>query len=159
MTRKILIGLGALALVIAAGAAWAQGPGRGFMMKQMISKRVAEAEDWIQATPQQRAQIEKSRDTIIEALQAGHSKRSDLHANLVALLTGNDLQPEALYALLDQHTAEVQDLAHQIVPEIVKVHDVLTPEQRATLAAKAKEMRQKHQQHHRHQGGFGGPGE
>ena len=39
MTRKILIGLGALAIVIAAGAAWAHGPGRGFMMKQMIAKR------------------------------------------------------------------------------------------------------------------------
>ena len=44
----------------------------------------------------------------------------------------------------------------QIVPQIVAVHDVLTPEQRATLAAKAKELRQNH---HQHKGGFGGPGE
>ena len=62
MTRKILIGLGALAIVIAAGAAWAHGPGRGFMMKQMIAKRVAEAEDLIQATPQQRADSITGRD-------------------------------------------------------------------------------------------------
>jgi len=156
MTRKILIGLGALAIVIAAGAAWAHGPGRGFMMKQMIAKRVAEAEDLIQATPQQRAQIEKSRDTILEALQAGRSKHVELHGKLVALLTADKLDPNALYGLVTEHTDEIQQLAHQSVPEIVAVHDVLTPAQRATLAQKAKELRQKHQEH---KGGFGGPGE
>jgi Spy/CpxP family protein refolding chaperone len=40
-----------------------------------------------------------------------------------------------------------------IVPEIEKVHDVLTPAQRQKLAAKAKQ-RASHMQ-----GGFGGPGE
>ena len=53
MAKKILIALGALALVIGAGAAWAHGPGRHLMMKQMITHRVAEAEDLVQATPQQ----------------------------------------------------------------------------------------------------------
>jgi len=156
MTRKILIGLGALAVVIAAGAAWAHGPGRGFMMKQMIDKRVAEAEDLIQATPQQRTQIEKSRDVILEALQAGRSKHAELHGQLVALLTADKLDPNALYGLVTEHTVEIQLLAQKIVPEIVAVHDVLTPAQRTTLAQKAKELRQKHQEH---KGGFGGPGE
>ena len=159
MTRKILIGLGALAVVIAAGAAWAYGPGRDFMMKQMISKRVAEAEDWIQATPQQRAQIEQSRDTVIGTLEARHKERGEAHQQLAQLLTADKLNPDDLYALVNQRAQDMQELAKVIVPEIVKVHDVLTPEQRATLAAKAKEMRQKHQQHHQHQGGFGGPGE
>jgi len=159
MTRKILIGLGALALVIAAGAAWAQGPGRGFMMKQMISKRVAEAEDLVQATPQQRAQIEKSRDNVLAALEARHKVRGQTHQQLMTLLTADKLNPDDLYAIANQHAQDIQDLAKVIVPEIVAVHDVLTPEQRAPLAAKAKEMRQKHQQHHQHKGGFGGPGE
>jgi len=159
MTRKILIGLGALALVIAAGAAWAQGPGRGFMMKQMISKRVAEAEDLVQATPQQRAQIEKSRDNVLAALEARHKVRGQTHQQLMTLLTADKLNPDDLYAIANQRAQDIQDLAKVIVPEIVAVHDVLTPEQRATLAAKAKELRQKHQQHHQHQGGFGGPGE
>ena len=156
MTRKILIGLGALALVIAAGAAWAQGPGRGFMMKQMISKRVAEAEDLIQATPQQRAQIEKSRDTVLAAFEARHKDRGPTHQKLTTLLTADKLNPDDLYAIANQHAQDIQDMAKVIVPEGVAVHDVLTPEQRATLAAKAQELRQKH---HRHKGGFGGPGE
>ena len=156
MTRKILIGLGALALVIAAGAAWAQGPGKGFMMKQMISKRVAEAEDLVQATPQQRAQIEKSRDNVLAALEARHKVRGQTHQQLMTLLTADKLNPDDLYAIANQHAQDIQEMAKVIVPEIVAVHDVLTPEQRATLAAKAKELRQNH---HQHKGGFGGPGE
>ena len=69
MTKKILIGVGALALLIAAGAAWAHGPGRRFMTKQMISKHVAEAEDLVQATPDQRAKIDASVNNIVSILQ------------------------------------------------------------------------------------------
>jgi periplasmic protein CpxP/Spy len=156
MARKMMIGLGLGAVVIAAGAAWAHGGGRRMMMKQMIAKRVAEAEDLIQATPQQRAQIEQSKDAILGALEARHQGGRQMHQQLVALLTGDKLTEADLYKLANQRADEIQALAKAIVPEIVKVHDVLTPAQRQKLADKAKEMRQKHQQH---QGGFGGPGD
>ena len=154
MTRKILIGVGALAILIAAGAAWAHGPGRGFMMKQMITKHVAEMEDYIQATPQQRTQIEQSRDTILNALQAKKQERGQTHQQVMQLLTADKLNPDDLYKIANQHAQAIQDLSKVIVPEIVKVHDVLTPPQRQKLAQKAQEMQQKHQQH---KGGFGGP--
>jgi Spy/CpxP family protein refolding chaperone len=156
MTRKMMIGLGIGAVVIAAGAAWAQGGGRRMMMKQMIAKHVAEAEDLIQATPQQRAQIEQSKDVILGALEARRHDGRQMHQQLVALLTGDKLTEADLYNLANQRADEIQALAKAIAPEIVKVHDVLTPAQRLKLADKAKEMRQKHQQH---QGGFGGPGD
>src|SRR5207237_2491354 len=85
MAKKILIALGALALVIGAGAAWAHGPGRHLMMKQMIDKRVAEAEDLIQATPDQRAQIEKSKNAVVAALQEGKQARRQEHQDVVKL--------------------------------------------------------------------------
>jgi Spy/CpxP family protein refolding chaperone len=154
MTRKILIAVGALAILIAAGAAWARGPGRGFMTKQMITKHVAEMEDYIQATPQQRTQIEQSRDTILNALQAKKQERGQTHQQLMQLLTADKLNPDDLYGIANQHAQAIQDMAKVIVPEVVKVHDVLTPAQRQKLAQRAQEMRQKHQQH---QGGFGGP--
>jgi Spy/CpxP family protein refolding chaperone len=157
MTKKILIGVGALAALIAAGAAWAHGPGRGMMMKQMITRHIAEAEDYIQATPPQRAQIEQSRDTILSALQSMHKDRGQTHQQLTQLLTADTLKAEDLYKIADQHAADIQAMAKVIVPEIVKVHDVLTPAQRQKLAQRAQEMRQKHQ--HAPQGGFGGPGE
>jgi Spy/CpxP family protein refolding chaperone len=156
MTKKILIGVGALALLIAAGAAWAHGPGRRFMMKQMITKHIAEAEDYIQATPQQRAQIESSRDVILNALQASAQTRRGEHQNIVATLTSPTLTEDQLRAIANDHVAQMQKLADVIIPEIKKVHDVLTPDQLSKLAQKAQQMRQKHQQN---QGGFGGPGE
>jgi Spy/CpxP family protein refolding chaperone len=72
------------------------------------------------------------------------------------LLTADTLNANDLYKIADQHAQEIQELAKVIVPEIVKVHDVLTPAQRQKLAAKAQELREKH---HGPKGGFGGPQE
>jgi Spy/CpxP family protein refolding chaperone len=154
--KKILIGGGALALLIAAGAAWAHGRGGRFMMKQMIAQRIAEAEDLIQATPQQRTQIEQSRDVILNALQSNAQARHGSHQNIVAILTSPTLTEDQLRAVANDHVAQMQKLADVIIPEIKKVHDVLTPDQLNKLAQKAQQMRQKHQQN---QGGFGGPGQ
>jgi Spy/CpxP family protein refolding chaperone len=157
MKTKMLIGAGALAIVIAAGAAWAHGPGRGFMSKQMIDKRVAALEDAIQATPQQRTQIEQSRDNIVNAVQAQHQAGAqNHHQQLMQMLTADKLNPDDLYAVANQRAQAIQNLAKVIVPEIVKIHDVLTPAQRQQLAQKMQQMREKHQQHQQ-QGGFGGP--
>jgi len=156
MAKKILIALGALALVIGAGAAWAHGPGRHLMMKQMITHRVAEAEDLVQATPQQRAQIDASVNKIIGVLESQRQNRQNVHQQLVQLLTGEKLTTDDINAMAKRHADQMQSLVSQIAPEIVNVHDVLTPAQRQTLANKAKEMHQKHQQN---KGGFGGPAE
>jgi protein CpxP len=154
MKTKILIGTAALGLALVAGAAYAMGHGgRGKMMQQMISSRIADAEDYIDATPEQRALIEQSKQTILSALKARHQNRKQTRANTIDMLTADKLDSSALYALADQHAQDIQDLAKVIVPEIQKVHDALTPAQRQKLAAKAK-------QHASHmQGGFGGPGE
>ena len=101
MTRKMLIGAGALAIVIGAGAAWA-------------------------------------------------------HGQLMAALTGDRVDEAQLYAFADARAQDIKDLAKVIVPQVVKVHDALTPAQRQKLATRAQQMHQKHQQN---QGGFGGPGE
>ncbi len=146
--------IGTVALVLVAGAAYAMGHGgRGRMMQQMISSRIADAEDYIDATPQQRAAIEQSKETILSALKARHQNRQETHAKIIDVLTADKLDTDALYALANQHAQDIQDLAKVIVPEIEKVHDVLTPAQRQKLAAKAKQ-RASHMQ-----GGFGGPGE
>jgi protein CpxP len=156
MTKKILIGVGALALLIAAGAAWAHGPGRRFMTQQMITKHVAEAEDYVQATPDQRAKIDASVNNIVSILQSQRQNRGNMHKELVQLLTGDTLTTDQINAVAKQHADKLTALAAQIAPEIVNIHDVLTPAQRQKLATRAQEMRQKHQQN---QGGFGGPGE
>ena len=158
MNKKILIGVGALAaVVVGVGAAWAaQGHHhRGFAgMESMISSRIAKLEDTIQATPEQRAQIEQSKQTILNAFKDRAQNRKQNHAQLMQMLTADKLDTDALYAMANQHAQAIQDLAKVIVPEIQKVHDVLTPQQRQVLAQKVQQMHEHHQQ-----GGFGGPNE
>jgi len=126
------------------------------MMKQMITAKVAEAEDLIKATPQQRTQIEASRDAVIAALQSAHKDRKDMHDQLVKLWLAEKLDPNQLNAVVSQRTTEMQAVANTIVQEVAKVHDVLTPEQRQTLADNFQKL---HQRHQHPKGGFGGPGE
>jgi len=154
MNKKMLIGAGALVAVLVAGAAYAMGHGgRGRMMKHMISAHIEEMEDYIEATPDQRAAIEQSKETIFTALQGKMQAKQQTHAKVVALLTAPKLDKAALYAVADQHAQDIKDLAQVIVPEIEKIHDKLTTDQLKKLADKAKQM------HDHHQGGFGGPGE
>jgi protein CpxP len=156
MMKKILIAVGALALLIAAGAAWAHGPGRRFMSKQMITKHVAEAEDFVQATPDQRAKIDASVNNIVSILQAQRQDRQNMHQEVMQLLTGDTLTADQINAVAKERADKLTALASKIAPEIVNIHDVLTPAQRQKLAARAQQMHQKHQQN---QGGFGGPGQ
>jgi Spy/CpxP family protein refolding chaperone len=159
MTKhKVLIGAGVLTLVLAAGAAFAAAGGprahRMKFIKHMVSARIEDMEDEIEATPQQRAVIEQSKSNVFAAIEARQAaKAQGERGKLIALLTADKLDTGALYTLANSKAQDIQDLAKVVVPEIQKVHDVLTPAQRQQLAAKAAEM----QQHHR--GGFGGPAE
>jgi Spy/CpxP family protein refolding chaperone len=157
MTKNsVLIGAGILTLALVAGTAFAAAGGRaGHRMKfikHMVSARIEDMEDEIDATPQQRAVIEQSKSNVFAAIEARQAaKASKQRGQLIALLTADKLDTNALYALANSRSQDIQDLAKVVVPEIQKVHDVLTPAQRATLAAKAQQM-------HGHRG-FGGPAE
>ena len=138
--KKALIGIGALGIVAAAGAAWAgSGGGHHRMMNHMITARVEQAEDLIDATPQQRQVIDAAKDSIISQISARMEQKKGQHAQILAALTADNLDTAKLYAVADQHAEEIRAMAKLIVPEIQKVHDVLTPAQRQKLAAKIKE--------------------
>jgi Spy/CpxP family protein refolding chaperone len=159
MTKsKMLIGAGLLTLVLAAGAAFAATGGRAGhrirFMKHMVSARIEDMEDAIGATPPQRGVIEQAKADVFAAIEAKQAARAGKNrGQLIALLTADKLDTGALYALANQKSQDIQDLAKVVVPELQKIHDVLTPAQRQTLAAKAQQM------HEHHRGGFGGPAE
>jgi len=158
MTRKMLIGMGALVAVIAAGAAWANSPhGRHFMSQQALSQRVAKMEDLVQATPQQREKIDASVKSIVGKLQAQRQAGQNMHQQLLTMLTGDQLSADDITNMAAQHAEKLQAMVKSIAPDVVAIHDALTPAQRQTLAQHAQQMRQKHQ--HGTKGGFGGPEE
>ena len=137
--KKALIGIGALGVIVAAGAAWAGQGGHHRMMQHMITARVEQMEDAIDATPQQRKVIEASKDSIIAQLSARMEAKKGQREEILAALTADNLDTAKLYALADQHAEEIRSMAKVVVPEVQKIHDVLTPAQRQTLAAKIKE--------------------
>jgi Spy/CpxP family protein refolding chaperone len=164
MKKTTLIGAGVLTLVLAAGAAFAATGGprahRLRMMKHMVTARIENMEDAIQATPQQRGVIEQAKSDVFAAIEAKQqAKAGKQRGQLIALLTADKLDTAALYAMANSRAQDVQDLAKVIVPELQKVHDVLTPAQRQLLASKAQEMHGPGQHRHGHRGGFGGPEE
>jgi Spy/CpxP family protein refolding chaperone len=142
-----------LAVVLGtAGAAVAAGihHGRAGFMKDRIAARVEKALDAIQATPQQREVVQQAENDIVNAIQAKMQARRGGHQALVQAFTADNFDTQAFQAFADARAQDVKDLASVIIPSLQKVHDALTPEQRAKLGELA-------QQHHRGpQGGFGG---
>src|SRR6185436_17624557 len=124
MKTKLLIGAAALAL-IAGTAAYAA---RGHMRAHMLAAHIEEMEDYIQATPQQPQVIEDAKNQIMSAMKAKH--QANPHGQLMGALTGDKVDERALYAFADARAQDIKDMAQVIVPQIVKVHDALTPAQR-----------------------------
>jgi Spy/CpxP family protein refolding chaperone len=148
----IITGLIALAGVTAASAA--AGQARGKVFKHMISSRVAEAEDYIDATPQQRQVIDQAKDAVLATLQQRMAAHKGDRAQWISLLTADTLTEQQIVDAAGKRADEIRAAAQEIAPQLVKVHDVLTPAQRLKLAERARSMR-----HHHHGGGqgFGGP--
>jgi Spy/CpxP family protein refolding chaperone len=147
---KIVLVVGIVTL--AGGSAWALGPGgHGRFMKHMVAAKVEEAEELIDATPDQRKVIESARDNIVAKVEAQMQARQEQHGKWLALFTADQFSEQAVDDAIDAHAAAIKQVAHEIVPEVARVHDALTPAQRQKLADHFKEMHG----HHGH-GGFGG---
>jgi Spy/CpxP family protein refolding chaperone len=147
--KTVAVTIGVLGIAGAAVAGAIQ-HGRAGFMKDRIAARVGKALDAIQATPQQRQVVEQAENDIVNAIQAKGQARHGTHQALLTAFTADNFDTKAVQAAADARAQDVKDLAAVIIPSLQKVHDALTPEQRATLAELA-------QQHHRGpQGGFGG---
>jgi Spy/CpxP family protein refolding chaperone len=161
---KMAVGL-ALVTLVGAGGAYAFGRGMHSpkFMKHMVAMRVEAAEDFIDATADQRKVIDAAKDAAlakIEARIAAHANSGE-REQWIALLTADKVSAADVYTKVDAKADEMKAAAREIVPELIKIHDVLTPAQRQKLADHAKQM------HGRHgfgghggppPGGFGGPG-
>ena len=137
--KKLIIGAAALGVVIAAGAAWA-GQNHHRMMGHMITARVEQAEDLIDATPAQRQVIDAAKDDIVAKVQARMEQRKGQAGALIDAFAADNLDTAKIYAMADQHAESIRETAKMVLPDLQKVHDVLTPAQRQKLAQHFKEM-------------------
>lgn len=108
-------------------------------MKKHVTYFVNDALDDLQATPSQRAAVLAAKDRLFERSLGLHA---DGRMTARAFLTEWERDtPDAdrVHALIDERAAAMTALAHQAAAEVLAVHGILTPEQRAQVAAKITE--------------------
>lgn len=139
----IVIGLSAI-FVLAAGAAFAfpGGPGgkggmRGFMnperMLKMLTWKVDDACDEIEATDAQRALAHDVKQRLFEQGKAIHEDQRGTRADLVDAWLLDSPDGEAMRALVDAKIERMRAFAYSAIDASLEIHAALTPEQRQKL--------------------------
>jgi Spy/CpxP family protein refolding chaperone len=114
-------------------------------MQHMVSERVDDMLDQIKATTAQRDTTHAAVQSVFAAF-AGEDPTSHFDTAL-ALFAADKIDAGKVAALQAEHQAHAQKMGDAIVDAITKVHDALSPAQRAQVAELVK------QHHHEHHGG------
>ena len=149
--KKVALALGLTVVVGGATAAIAANGHWGANFQQRITARVNRMLDKLNATADQRQQIDGIVNDALTQLQAQRQTHAQARGFWMQALTDTSMDEAKLDAQADAHAAQMADTAKKvIIPALLKVRSVLTDAQRAQL----KTMMQNH---HGPQGGFGGP--
>ena len=93
----------------------------------------------VDATPAQQAQLDPIVKQAVADLAPLHAQMHDFHAEVLKALSADTIDRGALEILREQHIAAADQASRRITQLIADVADVLTPEQRKTLAARIAE--------------------
>jgi periplasmic protein CpxP/Spy len=107
-------------------------------MDRRIARHLDAAFDDLKATPEQRTRLTAIKDRLVAEARAAHGDhRADAKLLLAEWESGS---PDAarLHALVDARIDAIRAMAHRAVDTGVEVHGILTPEQRAQVAKKAR---------------------
>ncbi|MFY2561747.1 Spy/CpxP family protein refolding chaperone [Corallococcus terminator] len=144
MMKKLAIaGSAVVAVVLLSGFAfrgghhgWGHNPER---IKQMVSWKLNDKLDDIDATDAQRQSINAVKDRLFDEgaklAQEQHAVRSDV----VTQLESDKPDAQKLHALVDERIDAMRAFAHQATDAALEVHGTLTPEQRKELATEFRE--------------------
>jgi periplasmic protein CpxP/Spy len=142
--KKILTAAGSLAVVLTAGLALTGFTGCGHHrpdpehLERMVTHQVDDALDDLKATPEQRQKVLAVKDRM---LASGKALRADHKATVQEALSvweAPSFDRARALALVDARLDAMRTLAHQAVDAAAEVHDTLTPEQRAQVAARVR---------------------
>jgi Spy/CpxP family protein refolding chaperone len=130
---NIALVIGALA-VVAGSIAWAGG--NPTMAHNRMSARIARALDAVNATPDQRAAVQAASLDIQAKVKASRQADQSARNQMAQLLAADQVDPDALQQVMNSKADQMKLLAAAIIPDLVKMHDALTPAQRQALYAK-----------------------
>jgi Spy/CpxP family protein refolding chaperone len=114
-----------------------------------MSARIAKALDAIDATPEQRVAVQAASLDIQARLKASHQAGRSARGQIAELLVADQIDPDALRQVMNSRADQMKLLAAAIIPDLVKMHDALTPTQRQALYENwtaRQELREQRQQ-------------
>jgi len=94
-------------------------------------------------TDQQKADIEKIKQEIKAKRETMKKDRGSKMDDFANAFKQDKLDKETLKSIDQKQEANRQDMKDFMMDELIKFHDVLTPDQRSQVAEKMKEMREK----------------
>jgi protein CpxP len=107
-------------------------------MEKMVTHRVDDALDDLQATPEQRQKITAVKDRL---LLGARTLRADHRATVkeaLGLWEASSFDRARALALVDARIDAMRTLAHEAVDAAAEVHATLTPEQRAQVSKRLR---------------------
>jgi Spy/CpxP family protein refolding chaperone len=105
--------------------------------------------DHVNATPEQRTQIREIMRSAFADLKAQREAGRDLRQRAMELFTQPTVDANAAEALRQQMLAQHDQASKRMLQAMLEASRVLTPEQRAQLAERAKQRREMKQRHWR----------
>jgi periplasmic protein CpxP/Spy len=103
---------------------------------RFVTNRVEDLLDDVKATDTQRQQIHAIVDKVVADGKALHASHAGVHKQLLAQWQADQPDASQVHAIVDARADSMKKFADEVADAILKVHDVLTPEQRAVVTKK-----------------------
>jgi Spy/CpxP family protein refolding chaperone len=96
-------------------------------------------------TDSQREQLDGIKEEFMAKAKEMHAQKEAMHAELMAELRKEEIDPENLKGLIAQKRAQMDEIINLAVARLVEFHKTLSLEQREKLVAKIEYFHEKHQ--------------
>ena len=142
MKKKIAIAASAVLAVVllsgfrGGGWGWNRDPER---VKQMITWRLNDKLEDLQATDAQKQAVNSVKDRLFEQGKLMAQEHEGVRVEVLTQLESDYPDAQKLHGIVDSRIDAVRAFAHQVVDAALEVHKVLTPEQRKELSTEYRE--------------------
>lgn len=113
--------------------------------------------DGVNATPEQRAQVQRIFEAARNDLKSQADARRDLRQRSMQLFAQPTVDANAVEAVRQQMLQQHDQTSRRMSQAMVEASRVLTPEQRAQLAERMQKRQEMMQRHQRERGALGAP--
>lgn len=142
MKTRILIVVAAVLALAAFRPPWGH-RGLGHMnperMERMANERVNDVLDDLDATPAQRTRVHAMKDDLMVDGRKFHEGNKAARAELITQWDSPRMDNVRAHALVDERLDAARAMAHKLVDDMLELHTLLTPEQRAKVSEHVRE--------------------